>query len=122
MTTRSTGTTANGTATGLTTSWLAARMGVQPAHVESLRRSGELLAVRRADGQHVYPAWQFGRDGRPLDALPRIIGAARRAGVADERVHEILSSRIGLTGDRRLLDELRDGHEDEVLRAIASAR
>ena len=110
------------TVSGLTTSWLATRLGLQPAQVDAMRRAGTLLGVRRSDGEYVFPSWQFGRDGRPLEALQRVIAAARREGLDDERVHEILNSRIGLTGDRRLVDVLREGREDEVLRAIASVR
>jgi hypothetical protein len=112
---------ANGTVTGLTTPWLATRMGLQSAQVEALRRAGELLGVRRPDGQVVYPAWQFGRDGRPLPALRRLVIAARAKGIADERLVELLSLRAGLTGDHRLIDALRAGREDEVIRTIAGS-
>src|SRR5918992_852476 len=101
---------------GLTTPWLATRLGLQSAQVDALRRSGELLGVRRADGQYVYPAWQFDRGGRTLAALPRLIAAARAKGIDDERLVEILQRRSGLTGDdRRLVDALRAGREDDVI-------
>jgi hypothetical protein len=106
---------------GLTTPWLATRMGLQSAQVDALRRSGELLGVRRPDGQYVYPAWQFGRGGRPLPSLPRVIAAARARGIDDERLAEIVQRRTGLTGDGRLVDVLRAGREDDVLRTIAGA-
>jgi hypothetical protein len=107
---------------GLTTSWLASRLGTQPARIEALRRDGQLLGVRRPDGQTVFPAWQFGRDGRPLAGLARVIAAARAAGIDDHRLHRILTSRMGLTGRERLLDVLRAGRDDEVVRAIAGRR
>jgi hypothetical protein len=106
---------------GLTTPWLATRLGLQSAQVDALRRGGELLGVRRADGQYVYPAWQFGRGGRPLVALPRLIAAARAKGIADERLAEIVQRRAGLTGNRRLVDALREGRDDDVLRTIEGA-
>ncbi|MBD0330743.1 MAG: hypothetical protein ICV64_11655 [Thermoleophilia bacterium] len=107
---------------GLTTPWLATRLGLQSAQVDAMRRGGELLAVRRDDGQWVYPSWQFGRDGRPLASIPRVVAAARARGIADERLTELLSARAGLTGDGRLVDALRAGREDEVLRALAEVR
>ena len=64
----------------LTTAWLAARLGEQPARVEARRRAGELVGVRREDGQHVYPGWQFGRDGKPHSQLASLIAAARAKG------------------------------------------
>ena len=111
----------NGEVTGLTAPWLATRMGLQSAMVERMRRAGELVAVRRADGQLVYPSWQFGRDGRPLPALPRVVAVARGRGISDERLAEILSRRAGLTGDARLADVLREGREDEVMRALEAS-
>jgi hypothetical protein len=36
--------------------------------LDQLTRSGRLLVLERS-GQKVYPAWQFGEDGRPLEAL-----------------------------------------------------
>lgn len=106
---------------GLTTSWLATRLGMQPAQIDVLRRSGGLLGVRRQDGQYVFPAWQFGRDGRPLEALPRLVAAARARGIDEERLAEIVQMRIGLTGRRRLVDSLREGRDDEVMRALGDA-
>jgi hypothetical protein len=108
---------ANGVS-GLTTPWLATRMGLQSAQIDALRRGGELLGVRRGDGQYVYPAWQFDRGGRPLAALPRVIAAARAKGIADERLAEIVQRRSGLTGSGRLVDVLRAGREDDVIRTI----
>jgi hypothetical protein len=112
-------TTTGGAPSGLTTSWLATRMGLQPARIDALHRSGELLGVPRADGQRVFPSWQFGRDGRPLPSLPRVIAAARAAGLDDAALHRLVTMRAGLTGGRRLVDALRSGVEEPVLRAIA---
>jgi hypothetical protein len=106
---------------GLTTPWLATRMGLQSAQIDALRRGGELLGVRRADGQYVYPAWQFDRGGRPLPVLPRLIAAARAKGIDDERLAEIVQRRSGLTGRGRLVDALREGREDDVIRTIEAA-
>jgi hypothetical protein len=114
-------TTGSGTPSGLTTSWLATRLGQQPARIEALRRAGMLLGVPRADGQRVFPSWQFGRDGRPLPSLPRVIAAGRAAGLDDGALHRLVTMREGMTGGRRLVEALRSGTEEPVLRAIARA-
>jgi hypothetical protein len=108
---------------GLTTAWLASRLGTQSARVEVMRRSGELLGVR-VPGRpgHIYPAWQFGRDGKPLANLQMLIRTARAGGVGDEGLYRILDMKTGLTGSRRVVDELRDGNNAPALRAIAAAR
>jgi hypothetical protein len=111
----------NGGVSGLTTPWLATRLGLQSAQVDALRRSGELLGVRRADGEYVYPAWQFGPGGQPLAVLPRLIAAARAKGIDDERLAEIVQRRSGLTGTGRLVDLLREGREDDVIRTVEAA-
>ena len=107
--------------TGMTTSWLAARWGTQPARVEAMRRAGELVGVRRGAGEVVYPTWQFGLDAKPLSDLPRLVSAAREAGLDDARLNELLTMRAGLTGERRLADAFRAGDVDGVVRAIRSA-
>ena len=110
---------------GLSTSWLATRLGTQSARVDAMRRSGELLGVPVHGGRgHVYPAWQFGRDGKPLASVQMLIRTARAGGVGDEGLYRILDMRTGLTGRRRVVDELRDGNETPALRALdaASAR
>lgn len=108
--------------TGLTGSWLAARWGTQPALIEARRRSGELVGLRRPAGEVVYPGWQFGPDGKPLEGLPRIIAAARREGIDDARLNELLTMRAGLTRDRRLADVLRDGDVEGVVRSLRLER
>lgn len=86
-----------------------------------MRRGGELLGVRRPGGQdYLYPAWQFGNDGKPRDVLPRLISAARANGMGDDRLYEVLTSRAGLSGTTCLADALREGREDYVLSAVRS--
>ena len=111
----------NGSNTGMTTEWLAARLGLQPSRIDGLRRAGYLVGLPREDGRHEYPSWQFGRDGRPLAAVPRLVAAARAAGVDERRLHDIVTMRDGLTGGRRLAELLREGGEEQVLRALARA-
>ena len=107
---------------GLTTDWLAARLGEQPARVEARRRAGELVGVRRPDGQHVYPSWQFGRDGKPHAQLATLIAAARAKGLDDARLDELLTRRAGLVGAApRPADAVRAGDIGPAFRAVAAA-
>ena len=109
-------------AKGLTTGWLATRLGIGSARVDVMRRSGELLGVRRPGGQdYIYPSWQFGLDGRVLPIVQRAIAEGRARGLADDRLYEVLTMRVGLGSDRRVVDLLREGDEEGVLRAIRSA-
>lgn len=102
--------------------WLAARLGIQPARVDSLRRSGELLGVRPPGRwEHLYPAWQFNGEGKPLASVPRVLRAAREAGLDENELYELLSRRSGLTGQRTLVDVLREGGEDHVIAAVRQA-
>lgn len=103
----------------LTTSWLAARLGVDPVRLDVMRRSGQLVGIRRGSGQEfVFPAWQFDAALRPLPAVPRIVAAARELGVSEQRLAALLEARVGLAGDERLVDSLRSGDVESVLAAL----
>lgn len=107
----------------LSESWLAVRLGVQPAQVDMMRRAGELVGTRPSGSrEYLYPAWQFDLDGRPIGAIRRVVSAAREAGIDDERLIQMLNMRIGLGGQERLLDAVREGREEYVLGVIKSAR
>ena len=104
----------------LSTSWLGTRLGRDPQALDRLRRSGQVLGLRR-NGGYAFPAWQFDSQGRVVAGLPRVIAAARSAGVADDRLGEILQMRMGLGSERRLLDSLRDGNVEHVLSVVGRA-
>jgi hypothetical protein len=107
----------------LSASWLAARFAIEPFKLEALRRDGEVIAFRPAGArEYYYPLWQFDEEGNPLPVVPRLVHEARERGLRGNRLYEILSSRAGLGGDKRLADSLRDGRVDHVLVAIRSAR
>jgi hypothetical protein len=106
-------------AESLSGSWLSSRLGVGTQRLDAMRRAGELLGVRRPGGQdYLYPAWQFGPDGAPRAIVPRLIAASRARGQSDDRLYQVLTSRIGISGSSTLADALRDGREDDVLAAI----
>jgi hypothetical protein len=102
--------------------WLAARLGVPSAHVDRMRRAGELFGVRPPGRwEHLYPAWQFNGDGKPLASVPLVLRAAREAGLGEVELYGVLRRRSGLTGERTLIDVLRDGGEQHVLAAVRAA-
>jgi hypothetical protein len=108
----------------LSASWLASRLGEEPGRIEAMRRDGELIGFRPEGAwEHYYPVWQFDDEWRPLASIPRIVHAARRAGLDENRLYGVLNARLGGQADRRrLADLLREGREDHVLEAVRSAR
>jgi hypothetical protein len=104
-----------------TTSWLAARLGADPAGVDARRRAGELFAVP-ADGslEHLFPAWQFDVEGKPLAAVERLLAAARSAGLDATGLDAFLNRRAGVGGPK-MWELVRDGREDFVIASLRSA-
>ncbi len=102
--------------------WLAIKLGVEPRALDARRRAGELLAVRAPDGSDfVYPMWQFDAEGRPNPAVARVVQTARRSGLDDEALYDLLLRRQGMTSGERLVDALRAGREHHVLEAVRRA-
>jgi hypothetical protein len=102
----------------LSASWLSARLGVDTARIEAMRRGGELIAVRPpGSSEWLYPAWQFD-GGAPRRSVRRVVAAAREAGLDDARLYDVLTMRLGLGGSRRLADLLAAGEDDQVVAAV----
>jgi hypothetical protein len=109
-------------AESLSASWLASRLGVQPAHIDGLRREGALFGVRLPGArEHLYPAWQFayGR-GEARPEVRRVLTAARESGLTEVELFRLLERREGL-GRERLVDALRAGRIDYVVGQIRAA-
>jgi len=106
----------------LSTSWLAARLGIEPSRLDAMRRDGELLGVRPSGTwEYLYPAWQFNGGGKALPIVQELIREARTAGLADSDLYEVLNRRTGLVAADRLVDVMRDGREDFVRDAVRAA-
>ena len=105
---------------GLSTSWLAVRLGLDPVQVNRLRESGRLLGVPGDRGEYVFPAWQFDDDGRPLPVVTRLLDRARAARVRPEQLLELLERPVGLVGRTRFLDLLLGGSEARVVAELAA--
>ena len=108
--------------TALPGTWLAARMAVDPARIDAMRRAGELIAIRSPGStEWRYPGWQFDA-GRPRPAVARLVAVARESRVDESRLYELLTTPLGLrSGGRTLVDLLLEGRDDEVVEAVRSA-
>lgn len=106
----------------LPATWLAARMAVDPAYIDAMRRGGELIAVREpGSNEWCYPAWQFDH-GKPRAGVARIVETARLLGMDEARLYDLLTMPLGLRETRRtLVDLLREGRVDEVVAAIRAS-
>ena len=107
----------------LPATWLAARLAVDPALIDVQRRAGELLAVREPGStEWLYPAWQFEAAGKPRKGVARVVTAAREAGIADARLYELMTARLGLRdGGGSLVDLLVEGRDDDVVAAVRAS-
>jgi hypothetical protein len=107
----------------LPTTWLAARLATDPARIESMRRGGELIAVRvPGTSEWRYPAWQFD-NGKPRPGIARVVRAAREAGLDDRRLYDVMTEPLGLgRGERqRLCDLLLEDRVDDVVAAVRAS-
>jgi hypothetical protein len=90
----------------LTGSWLAFRLGVDPARIESMRRAGELYAERdEAAGEWRYPSWQFDSAGKPKPEVTEVLETARADRTSPRAA---LERKVGLIGGRTVKDLLLD--------------
>ena len=79
------------------------------------RDEGRVFAVRVGDGQ-LYPAFQFGEDGRPLEAVSGALARLRPGGLSDWQTALWFTSPNGWLGGRRPVDLL-----DEEPEAVVAA-
>ena len=101
----------------LTGSWLAFRLGVDPARIESMRKAGELYAVRdESRGEWHYPSWQFDSAGQTKPAVAEFLASARREKIAPAELTDLLDRRVGLAGGKRVLDLFLNGGDKNVFR------
>ena len=102
----------------MTASWIGARYAIEPALINVMRRDGEVIAFREpGSSQWLYPTWQF-RNGLTHHSIPRIVRAAKEAGLDEGRLYTILNARRGLKGNGRVYELLFEGREDDVVELV----
>ena len=109
----------------LSASWLSARLGIDVARIDAMRRAGELIAVRpEGSTEWLYPAWQLA-GGEPRPVVRGLVAAAREAKLDERRLYDVLTAPLGLgargDGARRLADLIVDGAYDQAVAAVRSA-
>jgi hypothetical protein len=109
----------------LSGSWLSARLGIDIARIDAMRRAGELIAVRpEGSSEWRYPAWQLTSAG-PRPVVRQILAAARAAKLDERRLYDVLTPPLGLAsrggGATRLADLVVSGADDQVVAAVRSA-
>jgi hypothetical protein len=91
---------------GLRAGEVASRMGVSPQAVHARRKRGTLLAVPQPNGEHLYPACQFGPEGA-LPGLGTVLSAFRVEGPWTRL--SVLLSPAPMLGGRTPLEALASG-------------
>ncbi|HEX8692125.1 MAG TPA: hypothetical protein VF746_06890 [Longimicrobium sp.] len=102
---------------GLSAGQVAEKLGVTPAAVHARRQRGTLLAVPRANGEFVYPAFQFTEDGT-LAGLSRVLQAFGVRGPWTRL--SVLLAPADVLGGRTPLDALREGDADGAVLAAST--
>lgn len=102
---------------GLSAGAVAERLDVTPAAVHARRARGTLLAVPRANGEHLYPAFQFTGDGT-MAGLGRVLQSFQVEGPWT-KLSVLLSPADSLDG-RTPLDALRAGDVEGAAQAVST--
>lgn len=107
---------------------LRERLGASRQRLGQLRKEERLLGARLPIRREVYyPLWQFGEDGRPLEAMPRLIEASAEVGLGALALDSLMTNPGAVeseTGGATLADLLRSGDpeaEEYVLGAVRAA-
>jgi hypothetical protein len=96
---------------------VAQLLGVTPAAVHQRRQRATLLAIRAANGQWLYPAFQF--DPPELASQIGRVLSAFRVTEPWTKLSVLLSGAPSL-GSRRPIDALRDGDVEGAIEAVAA--
>jgi hypothetical protein len=101
----------------LSTGEAASLLGVTPQAVHGRRTRGTLLGVRAANGDYLYPAFQFTSQG-VLPGLAEVLAAFQ---VSEPWTHlSVLLSPAGRLGGQTPLQALREGRVPAAIEAVAS--
>ena len=109
----------------LSASWLSARLGIDVARIDAMRRAGELIAVRpEGSTEWLYPAWQYA-GGEPRPVVRRLLAAAKEAKLDERRLYDVLKAPLGLgaraDNARSLAVLIVRAADDQVVAAVRAA-
>lgn len=110
----------------LSSSELQEKLGVSRQRLGQLRKEKKLLGLRLPIRREVYyPLWQFGEDGRPLEALPRLIEASEEADMGALALDALMTNPaavdVGVETPAELLRMDDTGGEEYVLGVVRAA-
>lgn len=93
---------------------LQKRLGVSRQRLGQLRKEKKLLGVRLPIRREIhYPVWQFGEDGRPIEAMPRLMEAAEEAGLGALALDSLATNPTAVdAGGRSAAELLRSGGDE----------
>ncbi|MDQ3506465.1 MAG: hypothetical protein M3494_00365 [Actinomycetota bacterium] len=104
---------------------LQERLGVSRQRLGQLRKEKKLLGIRLPINREIhYPVWQFGEDGRPLQAMPRLIEKAEETGLGALALDSLMTNPAVVDANgRSAADLLRsgDGDTEEYVLGIVRA-
>ena len=109
----------------LSASWLSARLAIDVARIDAMRRASELIAIRpEGSDEWLYPAWQFA-GGEPRPVVRRLLAAAKEAKLDERRLYAVLTAPLGLGARaddaRSLADLIVRAADDQVVAAVRAA-
>jgi len=102
---------------------LRERLGVSRQRLGQLRKEERLLGVRLPIRREVYyPLWQFGEDGKPLEAMPRLIEAAEETGLGALALDALMTNPTTVDNGETLVVLLRSGDPEAEEYALGVVR
>lgn len=102
---------------------LRERLGVSRQRLGQLRKEERLLGVRLPIRREVYyPLWQFGEDGKPLEAMPRLITAAEETGLGALALDALMTNPTAVDNGETLAELLRSGDPEAEEYALGVVR
>ena len=97
-------------------------LGVSRQRLHQLRKAGRLVALdARGPRGGLYPAWQFGPDGRIAPGIERLIRAANEAEMGPATLHAFMEEPNGRLGGQTPADVLARGDVSRVVEVIRSS-
>jgi hypothetical protein len=102
----------------LDASTFAGEIGISAVALHNKRNRKQVLGLEGAKRGYRFPAWQIGRDGKPLHALPQLF---ERLGDSPWTVYRFLTQRHPELDGKTAVEMLQAGREARVLEAAENS-